>query len=264
MSPSSRAQALKSILLVDDDPAQLKIYEDLLSRNLGQRKKARIKAVRFPADALILAKKKLFDIILIDVTINYYDNSFGGLELYSQLIGRYGSDSLILYSQYVTEGWFRRYPHIVNFHETSDNPIHFVNEISVKAISMRKTHKCFVAMPFEEGYESIWRTVEEASKAASFVPIRVDKRHFNDSIIDFIISELREAKVVVFVALDRNPNVFYEAGFAHALEKEIITVTDDHSSLPFDVRDRNAIAFGKDLKKLKSLLSLRLRQVGNL
>jgi len=63
---------------------------------------------------------------------------------------------------------------------------------------------------------------------------------------------------MVFVATDQNPNVFYEAGFAVALRKEVITVTDHFDHLPFDIRDRNTIAYGNDLTLLGETLTAKL------
>jgi len=63
---------------------------------------------------------------------------------------------------------------------------------------------------------------------------------------------------MVFLATDQNPNAFYECGYAVALNKEVVTVTDDYSNLPFDVRDRRAIQYGKDLSLLGKALDKML------
>jgi CheY-like chemotaxis protein len=225
-------QPLQRVLLVDDEDPQLKLYSHLLSQQLSSE----IHTTRFPTQALVLAESKLFDVIIIDVTIDYNGSPFGGLELYKQLIGRYGSNSLLVYSKFITEELLKRYNYPFNFVEIGDDTVAFA-------------------------YDPIWRVISRAVKSAAFEPVRVDKEPFNSSIVEQIFRELREAKLVLFVTASSNPNVFYEAGFAHALGKEVIVLTDEYSTLPFDVRDRNAIAYGGNLQKLEKLLSSKLRRL---
>jgi len=257
MRQPSLKRTSQQILWVDDEDGQLRLYSHLFS----QQTPSRIQTTRFPTEALVLAENKLFDVIVIDVTIDYNGSPFGGLELYRQLVSRYGTDSLLVYSKFITEELLKRYSYPFNFVEIGDDAVGFAQKIAHRVLELRKRQRCFVAMPFGKEYEPIWRVVHRVVKAASFEPLRIDRERFNNSITERIFLELREAKMVLFVTVAQNPNVFYEAGFAHALGKEIITVADDYSSLPFDVRDRNAIAYGGDLRRLERLLGSKLRRL---
>jgi len=257
MKPTTLKGLPQHVLFIDDEDGQLKLYSHLLSQQLTSR----IQTTRFPTEALVLAGRKLFDAVVIDVTIDYNGSPFGGLELYKQLVGRYGTDSLIVYSKFITEELLKRYNYPFNFIETGDDAVGFARELARRIVELRKHQRCFVAMPFGKEHEPIWRVVSKAIKLASFEPLRIDRADFNTSITEHIFRELREAKLVIFVTAAQNPNVFYEAGFSHALGKEIITITDDYSKLPFDVRDRNAIAYGGNLKKLEKLLVSKLRRL---
>ena len=62
----------------------------------------------------------------------------------------------------------------------------------------------------------------------------------------------------MFLATDQNPNAFYECGYSVALNKEVITLTDKFENLPFDIRNRNAIAYGDDLTHLLKELTIKL------
>jgi hypothetical protein len=56
---------------------------------------------------------------------------------------------------------------------------------------------------------------------------------------------------------DRNPNVFYELGLAHALNKEVILLTQDINDVPFDLRHFRIIVYQDSISgadKLKSTL----------
>src|SRR5262249_8386265 len=162
---------------------------------------------------------------IIDVTMEYNGSPFGGLELYKALFGRYGADSLLVYSKFITEELLKRYGHPFNFVEIGEDTLGFARELARRITALRARQRCFVAIPFGKNYEPIWRVIRNAVKSAFYEPVRLDRATFNDSIIQRIFQELREAKVVLCVAVSRNANVFYEAGFAHALGKEVITIT---------------------------------------
>lgn len=248
----------RRILFVDDEEGQLKLYSTLLSNELPWN----IQITKFPTEALALAGKRLYDVIVIDVTMDYNGSPFGGLELYRQLSSRYGSDSLVVYSKFITEDLLKRYNYPFNFIEIGDDPVAFAERLARRVTDLRKRQRCFVAMPFGKEFTPVWRSIHRAVRRALFEPVRIDKKRFNSSIIDEIVRDIRDAKVVLFVATSMNPNVFYEVGFAHALSKEIVTITDKYSSLPFDVRDLNAIAYGEDLERFEKRLAVKLSDLG--
>lgn len=110
---SQNRRFLNSILLVDDDEDSLELYSHLLK----ERIKANIITTKYPGAALKLAHKHFFDLVLIDVTMNYNGTPFGGLELYKNLIGKYGDSSLIAYSQFITDDLLKQYEYNFIFFE---------------------------------------------------------------------------------------------------------------------------------------------------
>jgi hypothetical protein len=54
-------------------------------------------------------------------------------------------------------------------------------------------------------------------------------------IIQDITRQLLEAQAVIAEISPANPNVYYEVGFAHALNKPTILIADKETKLPFDV-----------------------------
>jgi len=240
--PSKVGKFIKSVLLVDDDEATLDLYTHLLRERLS----AEIVTTKFPSKAQRLSEDHLFDLIVIDVTIDYNGTPFGGLELYKNLMRRYGASSLLAYSQYITDDLLKQYDYDFNFMERDTNPIRFVDKLVDTMVSLRSKQSCFVAMPFHKKYEAIFQTIERSLDVTAYRCVRVDRQNFTKSIVERIFSEINKAKVIVFLAADQNPNAFYECGFAIALNKEVITVTDLYKNLPFDIRDRNAIAYGNN------------------
>lgn len=245
---------LKSILLVDDEKDNL----DMLSELMKRSNTANIVTCQFPSQAIILAERNVFDIILIDVTIDYLGTPFGGLDLYKLLLPRYGRNSLIAYSQFITDDLLKSYNYDFHFVEKGTNIVKFVEVINKKMQDIRKRQSCFVAMPFSNSYDNLFQEINKSIQNAQYQCLRIDTQVFTKSIIERIFSGIAESKVVVFVSNDRNPNAFYECGYADALNKEIVTITDYYTNLPFDIRDKNSIEYGNDLDKLKKQLTKRL------
>jgi nucleoside 2-deoxyribosyltransferase len=114
-------------------------------------------------------------------------------------------------------------------------------------------------MPFSSSYERLYSEIKAAVVRCGYDCIRVDEQNFTRSIMQKMFDEIARAKIIIFVATDQNPNAFYEAGYAEALHKEVITVTDKYSSLPFDIRHRNAIAYKRNPAKVLALLVAMMR-----
>jgi len=57
-----------------------------------------------------------------------------------------------------------------------------------------------------------------------------------DPVIRDIQEAIRRADLVLCEMTDRNPNVFYELGLAHAVGKPAILVSSAEEDVPFDLR----------------------------
>lgn len=245
---------IKSILLLDDDEATLELLPILL-RDLVD---ANVVTTKYPTQALAYARKYCFDFVVIDVTINYNGTPFGGLEVYKLLRDRYGDDSLLLYSHYINDDLLRQYQYPFNFIEREVSPTGFARRLAGILQEFRKKQSCFIAMPFAAPFDGVHASIRQCVESSGYRSVRVDGEVFTDSIVQRVFDEIRQAKFIVFVTGGRNPNVFYEAGYAVALHKEVITLTDDYADLPFDIRDRSAIAYGGSAAELEQRLYERL------
>ena len=245
---------IKNVLILDDEQSELDLIISLLQQHLP----ARMISTKYPTKALQLARDSYFDIILIDVTLSYNGTQFGGLEVYKSLLERYGNSSLVAYSQYITDELLQRYGLPFKFIEKDVNRVEWIQKLTSQLVELRGHQSCFVAMPFQRDYDELFSVVRSSINSAGYRCVRIDQHTFTQSIVDKIFYEIRNSKLMVFVATDQNPNVFYEAGFAVALRKEVITVTDHFDHLPFDIRDRNTIAYGNDLTLLGETLTAKL------
>jgi hypothetical protein len=82
---------------------------------------------------------------------------------------------------------------------------------------------------------------------------RADNFWENHAIIQDIVSLIVRARIVICDCSGRNPNVFYEAGIAHTLGKEVILLTQSENDIPFDLRHLRYIHY---LNNNEGLLNL--------
>lgn len=61
--------------------------------------------------------------------------------------------------------------------------------------------------------------------------------------MDQVWRGIRNATVLIAELTSKNPNVFYELGLAHALEKPVILVSSNQEDVPFDLRHIRVILY---------------------
>lgn len=107
------------------------------------------------------------------------------------------------------------------------------------------TDTCFVVMPFAQPIGGYFQHIyEPAIKKAGLRPVRADADIFGTGkIIDQIWSGINSAKVLVAELTSRNPNVFYELGLAHALDKPVVLISSNSEDVPFDLKHIRVIYY---------------------
>jgi len=107
------------------------------------------------------------------------------------------------------------------------------------------TDTCFVMMPFTAPLgEYYLKIYEPAIRKAGLTPVRADDDIFGTGkIMDQIWSGLNSAKVIVAELTARNPNVFYELGIAHALQKPVVLISSNEQDVPFDLQHIRVIYY---------------------
>lgn len=114
-----------------------------------------------------------------------------------------------------------------------------------KKVKLSATDSCFVMQPFAaplgDYYEKIYRP---AIEKAGLKPVRADADIFGTGkIIDQVWRGITQAKVLVAELTSRNPNVFYELGLAHALEKPVVLISASENDVPFDLQHIRVIYY---------------------
>lgn len=107
---------------------------------------------------------------------------------------------------------------------------------------------CFVIMPFRPEFNFLYRTIK--SHLEQILPEvtveRGDDKVLTKPILEKIADFIRQADVVIADSTGRNPNVFYELGLAHALEKPVVLITSDAiEEAPTDIRAFEFISYAQ-------------------
>jgi hypothetical protein len=118
---------------------------------------------------------------------------------------------------------------------------------------------CFVLMPFSDEFADVYQIgIKEACEAAGAYCERVDEQIFAETILQRIYNQISKADFIVADMTGRNPNVFYEVGYAHALGKRTILLTKSAADIPFDLKHFPHIVYGDKLSILRDELSKRV------
>lgn len=118
-----------------------------------------------------------------------------------------------------------------------------------------------VMMPFDSKFDGVYNALQEMSLSAGFECRRADEFWENPSVIQDVVTLIDRAFVVICDCTGRNPNVFYEMGIGHALNCEIILITQNDEDIPFDISHLRYIKYlnnSEGLQKLKEELLGRL------
>jgi hypothetical protein len=106
---------------------------------------------------------------------------------------------------------------------------------------------CFVLMPFKEPFDTYYATIiRPAITAVHLEPLRGDSLFRSSPIMADIWEMVQSAKVLVADLTEKNANVFYELGLAHALGKPIVLLTETMEDVPFDLHSLRVIVYDKD------------------
>lgn len=121
-------------------------------------------------------------------------------------------------------------------------------------------------MPFAVGFDDVFSAISGACSDEGLSCRRVDQIYNNAPIIDDIIDIIDRAAVVICDLTEKNPNVMYETGIAHALGREVIVLAQNISEdVPFDLRHLRCIHYtganqgGRD--QLRETLAKTIRSV---
>lgn len=121
--------------------------------------------------------------------------------------------------------------------------------------------KTFIIIPFAKKFNDIYTIIKDTCISVSIDPVRADEIKEPGPIINQIYSSIEEASFIIAEVSDKNPNVYYEVGVAHALSKPIVLLAQSHTikHLPFDIQHQRVLSYKfQELNEFKENLTFHL------
>ena len=117
----------------------------------------------------------------------------------------------------------------------------------------------FVLMPFSNEFKDIYKFgIKAACNDEGAICQRVDEQFFDGTILERIYDQIEKADLIISDMTNKNPNVFYETGYAHGIGKNVILLTQIVEDIPFDLKHYNHIIYKGEIDFLQNTLSKRL------
>jgi len=118
----------------------------------------------------------------------------------------------------------------------------------------------FVLMPFAAEFDDIYKLgINAACKEAGTHCERVDEQIYDSTVLEQVYNQIWKADIIVADMTRQNPNVFYEVGYAHALNKPVILLTQEAEDIPFDLKHYPHIVYKGRIGDLKDGLQKRVK-----
>ncbi len=114
----------------------------------------------------------------------------------------------------------------------------------------------FVLMPFDAAFDDIYKLgIKDTAEKLGIRAERVDEQIFHkENILERIYSQIDAADIIIADLTDRNPNVFYETGYAHAKGKLCLLLTSKADDIPFDLKHHRHLIYGDSIQNLRKAL----------
>jgi hypothetical protein len=131
-------------------------------------------------------------------------------------------------------------------------------------VSSRKP-EAFVVMQFGEPYDSLYtEVIKPVVQEFGLQALRVDEVYRPGIILQDIITGIAEAGVVIAEITPPNPNVFYELGYAHAMDKPTILLAERGKELPFDIKSYRCIFYDNTIRGKRDVEAGLRRHLSNI
>lgn len=120
---------------------------------------------------------------------------------------------------------------------------------------------CFVVMQFTEEFNTLYEDViHPVCEGYGYKVLRGDDFYSSGLIMDDVTQSIRSSTLIIADVTPDNANVFYEVGYAHAINKTTILLSDrKRERLPFDISGFRTLFYDNTIGG-KALVEKRLKQ----
>lgn len=180
-----------------------------------------------------------------------------GAQGYDGILGFEGVDPLL-------EKWYqasRSFFDLVG--ETPESGLFNKNLPMTAESASLKRDTAFIIMPIDPSkpeLEDVLGAIKEACTAFGVKAYRADEIEHQDRITNVILNEIRDCDILIADLSHERPNVYYEVGYAHALNKKPILYRKQGTRLHFDLSLHNVPEY-RNITELRDLLRRRLEAI---
>lgn len=103
----------------------------------------------------------------------------------------------------------------------------------------------FVMMPFAKNFQLVRDAIRKAADTCGFFCIWADEVSDVGKITDQIEREIRKAHICICDLTNQNANVAWEYGYATALGKKVVLLSQNIKDLFFDIRDNRTLIYNE-------------------
>lgn len=135
-----------------------------------------------------------------------------------------------------------------------------IEEVQIKDFKLDvQLPKAFVVMQFSEEFNVMYtEIIKPICEQYGYDVVRADDMYTNTMLIEDITLAIKESSLIIADITPDNPNVYYEVGYAHALNKPTIMLCDrQRAKLPFDISGMRTVFYDNSIagkNKVESLL----------
>ena len=122
--------------------------------------------------------------------------------------------------------------------------------------------RAFVLMPFNLEFDKIFNDlIKPALEEVGYDVKRADSILNQQNILKDVVRGIAEADLVVADLTSVNPNVFYELGISHTMQKPTVLLTQSLEDVPFDLKSYRAVLYSIRFDEAPQL-SQALKDIG--
>lgn len=112
---------------------------------------------------------------------------------------------------------------------------------------MNKKKRIFVFQPFSPQFDAAFQLIQAAAQSAGVETWRLDQVAVAGSITEQLYEAIEKSDLIICDITHSNPHVMYELGYAHALRKPVILISQRSEHMPFDVRSVRMLYYDAEL-----------------
>jgi hypothetical protein len=112
---------------------------------------------------------------------------------------------------------------------------------------VKKAKQICVLQPFSAEFDAAFQMIQSASQASGVETWRLDQVAVAGSITEQLYAAIEQSDLIICDITHSNPNVMYELGYAHALRKPVLLISQRAEHMPFDVRSVRTLFYDAEL-----------------